>query len=76
MLWESKEVKSSLGGLPEYRSVMCFLEGKTLDFSEETGYESGRFRKHSEIADMVEREFSAGVIDACKNVYELEAQGK
>lgn len=73
MLNESKEVQHSTGGLPAYRNVMNALEGKTLDFSAETGSEIGRFRKHYEIADMITKECALADIEACKNVYALEA---
>lgn len=69
MLWESGEVKTSIGGHPYFRSIMNFLEGKTLDFSELTGRDDGRIRKHAEIAQMIEDNFSIEIINRVKEIY-------
>ena len=67
MLSEPKEVKLSVGGTKEFRSVMDFvlLNARYQD------YYSMRVvtRTYKEIAEMVETEFSADVLNEAKSVY-------
>ncbi len=70
MLNESIEVKHSTGGNKIYRQIMDFIlfTGITLDFSVETGHETGRLRKHSEIAKILKANFSKEEIEIAKNI--------
>lgn len=71
---ESKEVKSSVGGRVEYRRIMDTVLDNIYEVDENT-FES-RMRSDREIADIVETKHTTKDIDVCKNIYQLEAQGR
>jgi hypothetical protein len=62
---ETKEVKQSVGGLQIFREMMDFV------LSEKTFERDGEiiFRKHDEIASLIDAKFSQAQINEVKSIY-------
>lgn len=67
MRMETKEVKNSIGGAPQYRRVMDeVIKGSSLDFSKDIG---GRIPKDIDVEQYVIKNCSLEDIEYCKETY-------
>jgi hypothetical protein len=67
LIQETKEVKKSTGGLPIFRDLMDFVQSEKSFENHESKIV---FRKHDEIAKLIEKEFSKSQIDQVKAIYQ------
>lgn len=63
---ESKEVKSSVGGTDNFRSVMDFVLSNS--YYDDENLESTK-RSEKEMAKLLESNFSSEVLDSVKEIY-------